>query len=84
MVVDPIEGTADDLFGMVAKLVIDGDVGITGDLRPLGADLLKMPQVLGVRIAQNGRFATIFTMSYLCMQLSDTEPVNNPGFDAAR
>jgi hypothetical protein len=48
VIVNPVEGAADDLFRVVAKLVIDGDVGITGDLRSLGADLLEVPEVLGV------------------------------------
>mgnify|MGYP003694476335 CR=1 FL=1 len=48
VIVNPVEGAADDLFRVVAKLVIDGDVGIAGDLGPLSADLLKMPEVLGV------------------------------------
>src|ERR1700751_3969220 len=50
MVVDPVERTADHLLGGIAKLVIDGDVGIAGQLGSLRADSLVMPEVLGVHL----------------------------------
>ena len=48
MLVDPIEGSADDLLGVVAEFVIDGDVRVARPISAFGADLLVMPQVFGV------------------------------------
>ncbi len=50
VLVDPVERAADHLLRVVAEFVEDRDRRIAGELRPLGADLLVVPQVLGMHL----------------------------------
>ena len=50
MIVDPVEGAADDLLRVIAELMVDVDIRIARDFSPFGADLLVMPEILGVHL----------------------------------
>ena len=50
VVVDPVERAANDLLRVIAELMVDGDIRIPRDFSPFGADLLVMPEILGVHL----------------------------------
>src|SRR6266571_7240764 len=51
VVIDPIEGAADDLLRVISELVVDGDARIAGELGALRAHALIVPEILGMHLS---------------------------------